>query len=196
MNNDDELLTRYVNGKLEGNQRQRVLDALVNDPDLAREAELLQALKQGLQHYENAGEPPIELGLARLKRDIQQEQNVSDTPSPRKRRDLFWKGLAVAACLVVVVQTSLVVFTGSDDTQWELLSGGGASDAAPQLQVAFAPDTTIAQLEALLQPHAAHIIEGPGALGIYSLRLPEDSDAISLRDQLAESALIEEVYLP
>ncbi|MGM0982759.1 MAG: hypothetical protein ACQEXG_04940 [Pseudomonadota bacterium] len=193
MNNDDERLALYVNDKLEGTQRQRMQDAIADDPELAREVELLHMLKQGWQQDQEA--PPMELGLARLKRDIQQEQSLPEAPSPRYRGQRFWKGLALAACLVVAIQTSLVVFTGSDDTQWELLSGSPEPDA-PRLQVVFAPDTTIAQLQALLQPHAAHIVEGPGALGIYTLRLPEDSDAVGIGDQLLESALVEEVNLP
>lgn len=199
MNYDDEHLLSYVNGKLDGDQQQKMQADIAQDTELANEIALLRAMKQGWQDDEPM--PPADLGLARLKRDIAQEpsgQNEvppASEPPKRQRHQGFWKPVALAACLIVAVQTSVVMFQSTSDTQWSLLSGDSVA-SLPRLQIAPDPNMTLVELEALLHPYAAEIVAGPGALGIYTLQLPQGSDIEQIQRQLADNVLIEEVSLP
>ena len=199
MNYDDEHLLNYVNGKLDDDQQKKMQSDIAQDAELANEVALLRAMKQGWQDDEPM--PPADLGLAKLKRDIAQEAPRSNEtppasePSRHRQHQGFWKPVALAACLILAVQTSVVVFQSTSDTQWSLLSGGSVA-SLPRLKIAPDPNMTLVELEALLHPYAAEIVAGPGTLGIYTLQLPQGSDIEQIRRQLADNELIEEVSLP
>lgn len=193
MKYDDEHLLLYLIGKLDSDQQKCIQEEIARDIDLANEVSLMRAIKQGWQRDEKM--PSAELGLARLKRDIAQTTPPSDSLSQRQPIKRFWKPLALAACLVVTLQTSVVIFQSTTNSQWSLLSGTpGATQS--HLQIVPEPNITLVELEALLRPFGAEIIAGPGALGIYMLQLPQDSDIDSVKQQLSESDLIEEVNRP
>ncbi len=191
MNAIEENLPLYVNGRLDAEERRRVEMGLADDPDLAREVEFLQALKDTLQ--QSADEPPVELGLARLKRDIHREA-VDRSPSSANTRR-YWKPLALTACLLLAIQTGVQLTTQSTDSGWAPLSGESASQA-PRLQIAFRANATAEQISESLGAREARIVDGPGALGLYTVQLPSDSDIDAMRQQLDQLPFIEEVSSP
>ncbi|MDR9439013.1 MAG: hypothetical protein RI841_05890 [Halomonas sp.] len=186
-----EKLPLYVNGRLDAEEIRHVEMALANDPDLARDVEFLQALKDTLQ--QSGDEPPVEMDLARLKRDIHRETAESSPQSANTRR--YWKPLAIAACLLLAIQTGFQLTTQSTDSNWVPLSGETASQQ-PRLQIAFTPSSTAEQIRESLGSRGLRIVDGPGALGLYTIQLPPSSDVDAIRQQLEQLPFIEEVSSP
>ncbi|MCG6659090.1 hypothetical protein HOP52_15125 [Halomonas campisalis] len=187
----EEKLPLYVNGRLDDEERRQVERALAEDPELAREVEFQMALKETLQ--QSTDEPPVELGLARLQRDIHRETAASQPPSARTRR--YWKPLALAACLLLAIQTGFQLTTLSTDSDWALLSGE-PTPPGPQLRIAFHDTATAEQIRDSLGSREARIVDGPGALGLYTIQLPAHSDSDTIRRELDELPFVEEVSSP
>ena len=166
----DLLLPWYVNDTLGAEERQQVEAYLERSPHARDEVDLLRALRQQVkeQRIENS---PGDLGLQRLKREIKQDTQQSGGSDGKTGKVVtvanWWRPLAVAACLAVMVQAAVMVgltgLPGSDVTT--------ASGNAAVLQVTFAPDATEQQIRDVLQSAGASIADGPTALGIYNLRL-------------------------
>lgn len=207
MNDIEDKLPLYLNGQLEGAEKDAVERALAENPDLAREAEFLRALKGSLQ--QPADNPPGELGLARLKRDLQKEQAQAreqneppqtergTAPAAHKR---YWKPMALTACALLGLQTALLLGPdigsgGTPDSDWAPMSGEPAA-ASAQLNVVFRADATAEQIGSGLQSINARIVDGPGALGIYKVQLPEGSDPAESRERLEQFDFVEEVTGP
>lgn len=187
----EEKLPLYVNGRLDAEERRQVDMALANDPDLARDVAFLQAMKDTLQHADD--EPPLEMGLARLKRDIQRQTAEDSAQRANARR--YWKPLAMAACLMLAVQTGFLLTTQSTDSNWVPMSGD-TERRHPRLQIAFTPTTTVEQIRESLGSRGLRIVDGPGALGLYTIELPASSDIDATRQKLETLPFIEEVSSP
>lgn len=187
----EEKLPLYVNGQLDDEERRRIEVTLADDPELADEVEFLKAFKETLQ--QPGEEPPVELGLARLKRDIQREVSDGSPSSAQPRR--YWKSLALAACLLLAVQTGFQLTSQPTDSDWAPLSGESARQA-PRLLIAFHDSASAEQIRKSLGSRQARIVDGPGALGLYTIQLPADSDVDTLRRELAQLPFIEEVSSP
>jgi hypothetical protein len=114
---------------------------------------------------------PDEIGLKRLLREVRRTSVV--------RR---WLRPALAAAVTVIaVQAGLIAWLWPHEPGIELL--GGPSHKGVVVLVRFEPTAAEARIRALLQKNDATIIDGPGALGIYRLRLlnaqPGDAEALA-----------------
>ena len=167
----DLLLPWYVNGTLEGEERRQVEAYVARSSHARDEVELLRALRRQVKD-EAIESSPGELGLQRLKRQMKQE--AAQTGDKMAGRTItiasFWRPLAVAACLVVMVQAGVMVGVGGfGGPDGDVTTASGGSPAV--LQVTFAPDATEQQIRDVLQQAGASIADGPTALGVYNLRL-------------------------
>lgn len=187
MSDIDEKLTKWVSGKLNDQERETLEQQLERDPELKKEADFLAALRTGIQEQQE--NPPGDIGLARLKRDIQREQQQQ--PKPQQK---FWKPLAIAACCLLGVQMFFLIPDNETDTGIVTLSGE-ASHQGPQLQVVFADGATAAQIQQALNSVQGNVISGPGALGIYTVVLPEGADAQQILLQLNSLGFVEEALV-
>jgi hypothetical protein len=97
--------------------------------------------------------------------------------SARAGAAVWWRNLAVAACLALVVVGTLSVTDWRDD-RGDLQQAGGDSGAA--LQVTFKPQVTEEAIRALLLDVGASIVDGPSALGVYRLSLAPDAGEAAL----------------
>ncbi|WP_193371526.1 hypothetical protein [Pelagibius marinus] len=185
--NLDLLLPWYVNGTLEAGERQAVEAYLEESAHARDEVELLRQLRQQVkeQAFENS---PGELGLQRLKREIKQDAEQQKGSADRMTGKVltvasFWRPLAVAACLAIVVQAGVMVGMNTG-----MIPTGGdvtiARKAPAVMQVTFAPDATEQDIREVLQSAGASIADGPTALGIYNLRLV-DPNATTVEEALA-----------
>lgn len=185
--NLDLLLPWYVNGTLEAGERQAVEAYLEESAHARDEVELLRQLRQQVkeQVFENS---PGELGLQRLRREIKQEAEQQKGSADKMTGKVltvasFWRPLAIAACLAIVVQAGVMVGMNSG-----LIPTGGdvtiAGKAPAVMQVTFAPDATEQDIREVLQSAGASIADGPTALGIYNLRLV-DPNATTVEEALA-----------
>jgi anti-sigma-K factor RskA len=183
----DLLLPWYVNDTLEAEERRQVEAYLERSSHARDEVALLRALRQQVKD-EQIENSPGEFGLQRLKREIKQAGPQPGSADKMAGRTVtvasFWRPLAVAACLAVVIQAGVMIsLTGGPGSDVETASGN-AGLAAPVLQVTFASDATELEIREVLQSAGASIADGPTALGIYNLRLV-DAGTTTVEEALA-----------
>ncbi|MDH3546093.1 MAG: hypothetical protein OEN22_03290 [Gammaproteobacteria bacterium] len=167
MPNDEiiDLLTAYVNGTITDDDRARVEKAAQADKHLQQELDFLAALRGSLQH--EAVESPGQWGWKRLQRDIRREKR------PNRIARSVWKISAVAAVLVLVVQTAYFMQI-PDTTQYQTLSG--PINEENLLQLRLRPDARQEEVLELLLAIDAEIVSGPSAIGLYHI-VVKDVDA-------------------
>ena len=177
----DELLSWYVNGTLEGPERARVEKHLESCRRCRDEAAWLARLREQIK-AEGGADAPGELGLRRLMRQVRGSE-----AKPRARRLQWWQPALAAAVVVIVIQSVLLV------KPWQEAETGivplGMQVSGAVVQVEFAPTATEAQIREVLQAVDGIIVEGPGALGIYRIRLQGVSPADDARVAAAVAAL-------
>jgi len=168
----DELLPWYVNHTLPAAERQAVEAHLRGCERCSAEIGFLEALR--MQVKQATGEhPPDRVGLQRLMREVR--------AAPTRRERPWLRPALAAAVAAVVVQAALIGWLWTRQPPIEPL--GGPWSGGVVLQVRFAPAASEARIRALLQASDATIIDGPGALGVYRLRLrdlrPGDRRAVA-----------------
>jgi hypothetical protein len=162
----DDLLAFYANGTLAGAEHDTVARHLSGCRRCRDEVAFLDALRQGVKGAD-AALAPGELGWMRLRRDVRAQMATV--------RWRWQPALAAAAAVLIVVQAALLMNFWRQETSITPL--GGAKPDGIVLQVRFQPDATEARIRSLLQEAGASVIDGPGALGIYRLRLDAGADA-------------------
>jgi anti-sigma factor RsiW len=191
-NHPDELLPWYANGTLPADERRAVEEHLAACDRCRRELALLASLRDQIK-AEDTAPSPGELGWRRLQRDLRHE-----TGAPRRRA--WWQPALAAAAVIIVVQAALLVNLWTQPPAITPLGGPEAAGAV--LQVRFAPRAAEADMRAALRAVNGEIVGGPGALGIYRIRLegvaPENSVAIARAAQAlrARSGVVAEVVAP
>lgn len=188
-----ELLPFYINGSLEGAELAAVEAYLAGSDKAREEAAYLERLRQGIKTQPQVNSPG-ELGLKRLQREMSQNASAAAESGARANAlagtaqhsagaggVVWWRNLAVAACLALAVVTTLSIADWPGEGGDLHLAGGG-SDA--DLQVTFKPQATEEVIRALLLEIGASITEGPSVLGVYRLSLGPDTDDAALADAL------------
>jgi hypothetical protein len=74
------------------------------------------------------------------------------------------------------------------------LSGGTAA-GGQLLQITFKPLATETQIRALLSSVQGEIVAGPGALGVYAVRVPDRQGAVALAKLRSDSTTVDSVVL-
>jgi len=201
-----ELLPFYVNGSLEGEELAAVEAWLAGSQTARREAAYLERLRQSVKAQPQVNSPG-ELGLKRLQREIARSATLASQRGGQASEmartaqqsagagvPAWWRNLAVAACLALVV-LGAISLGGLPGGPGEITLAGGESGAV--LQVTFKPDAAERDIRALLLQIDASITDGPSALGVYHLKLPAEADNTTIaaalqrlreRGDLVESA--------
>jgi anti-sigma factor RsiW len=156
----DELLPWYANGTLTGGEHRAVESHLATCERCRQELALLTQLRRRVKQLD-AGDMPGELARERLLREIRRE---------RPRRFAWWQPALAAAIAVIVLQSALLVNLRPRAPQ-AITPLGSPPAAEAVLQVRFVPDATEAQIRAALREVDGVLIDGPGALGVYRVRL-------------------------
>ncbi len=194
----EELLPFYVNGTLQDAERLQVEEALKGNADLQEEVSLLKRLRAEMQEID-VETSPGELGLKRLQKSLiaEQEQSIE---APTSANDNVmgwgWKAAAVAACMLLAIQTFVFAPSLTDDNA-DLTAAGGGTISVPHgvlYSVTFSPDAKEEDMRALLLSVGARIVDGPSAIGVYRLSAPGKSDEILKKFQ-ARRNLIDTIQL-
>jgi anti-sigma factor RsiW len=161
----DVLLPWYVNNTLSGDERHEVEAHLAGCERCRDELAWLRAVQGSARAAQGSGAG--ELGLQRLLRNVRAQK-------PARR---WWRpALATAAVLVIVLQSAAILQLRHPNPA-VLTPLGAAAPAGAVLQVRFRDDAREGQVRALLNDLGATVIGGPGALGVYRIRVPAGGDA-------------------
>lgn len=189
----EALLVFLANDTLEGEERAAVEAAVAADPQLAGELEALKAMRAEMQAEDVTS--PGEMGLARLMRDIEAEATASAGPPAANlptAPSRLWKIAAVVLFGLVIAQTAYFGYDRGAD--FELASGEEAPVGAEYtLRVAFAGDATEADIRALLLDLNLVIVDGPSAIGLYTVAALDEAareaaeTALQARGDIVES---------
>lgn len=160
-----QLLPWYVNGTLKQAEQQRVQAHLDKCPQCKSEVLSLQQLQACTKQHWKAPYSPGALGLARIRRLAQKSV---------RRGPLRWikPAIAMAAAVVIMVQAGMLLHQhrSSGESGLQLMSSTSKGD----IQVRFSPSATNIQITSLLQSIRASVVDGPGALGIYHIKIKTD----------------------
>ncbi len=157
----DELLPWLANNTLGGAERLEVEAHVASCERCRRELAYLDSLRSSVAEMECI-QAPGEFGLHRLLRDIRR--------SPQHTERRRWLAPALAASLaVVVLQGVMLAHLWTQPVNIAPL--GREMLDADVLQIRFEPRATETDIREALQAVGASLIDGPGALGIYRVRL-------------------------
>ncbi|MEM7194049.1 MAG: hypothetical protein AAF402_03805 [Pseudomonadota bacterium] len=160
----------YVNNTLSPEERAQFEEGLKKYSQLEDEIEFARAVQHAVA-AEDVGSPGA-FGLRRLQQSIGNAESVKKAAQPRHmetRNSSRWKWAAIAAAVVVMVQTG-VIFNGPGRVEYELL---GNREGIQSLQIDFQSGVTLEQVNHLLKEIEGEIISGPSALGIFRIHLKE-----------------------
>ena len=178
----EELLPFYLNGSLSGDEHARVEAALAGDERLRRQLEFLRAIAGAVRSDDPVFAAPGVLGLARLRRDIGQQPGRPTLRSVAALVATFILGVGVTALWPSLDRAP-------EDAIYEQASGPVAKGA---LIVAFRPDATAEQISTLLLSIDGMIVDGPSAIGLYRVDLPEGADTGTVVGRLLSASEIVE----
>lgn len=172
----EALLVFLANDTLEGADRAAVEAAVADDPRLQAELEALKSIRSEMQ----AGAPastPGEFGLARLMRDIDRdtaERLSAPAPAQSLDRSGIWKLATAAAVALAALQFGLYVGDRPDPV-YDAAGGGTVQATGSTLIVAFNADASEGAIRAALLDQGLVIVDGPSALGLYTLSAPDEA---------------------
>lgn len=188
------LIPAYLRGDLDDAERTRVEAAAKTDPAIARDLEQQKRLRATLQG-EEASAPAG--GFDALMADIRRTGGVAplavaaNDRAPRKA-PAFWRVAALALGVAAVGQAGYIATT-LDDAPAAVYAPVSEAPEDAVLRVGFADGTSEAALRSALIAVDARIVDGPSALGLYTLEFPDADAREAARAELQASALIDTV---
>jgi hypothetical protein len=199
-----DMLPWYVNGTLEPGARQELEFQLEQSPQLRDELLWLRVLRSQMQEQKQAqvGSRSDNAGLDTLMALVHAEQ--SGKVSPIRKRFGEWvaatRRLPITAGFAAALVLSQAVIIGSlmdrpAPDAMEPLSGGTMAAGGQLLQITFKPQATEAQIRTLLSSVQADIVAGPGALGIYTVRVPDKQGEQALQHLRKDMAVVDSATL-
>jgi hypothetical protein len=189
-----EWLPLAANGTLSPELLAQLESGLVRHPDLRHELRWLQTLRQTVQTAPLDPLPGGDLGWSKLERRLSADGTKRKTVVPVPSQD--WASrlrdwlqanfgpVLVAACVLMVAQAVLIGTLVRQESTFEAAGGespGAAVASGVLLHVTVRPGVTELQLREALRRFNASIVEGPSALGIYTLRVAGSGSAPEAR---------------
>ena len=205
----DELLPFYVNGSLSDTDRSWVDDYLREHPSAHAELHWYESLQSRLR--EDVPAVSSEIGMELALRRIRAESPASQrAPEPDKSpglmgrlRDWFAPLVsqailrpAFAGALAIVALQGAVITTlmldRDESSELRALKASGVVEKGPYLKVNFKSDAREADIRMLLVEVRGSLAAGPGQLGDYYVRVPDEQVA-ALADKVAASSIVDAV---
>jgi len=203
----DELLPFYINGTLSTADRAWVEGYLTEHPSARAELQWCESLQARL--LEDVPAVSSEVGMERALGRIRAERPASQgtrrpaTPSPLERlrgwlagvlpqtvlRPAFASAMAIVAVQTVVIATLVVE---RDDPSEIRALRASVVEKGPYLKVNFKADARETDIRMLLIEVHGSLAAGPGQLGDYYVRVPEQQLPAS-SDKLAASSIVDAV---
>lgn len=197
------LLPWYVNGTLDVDTFGYLEVQLEQSSLLQAEVAWLRLLRTQIRDVSCAEVSPrsTSAGLDTLMALIHGEQ--SGKVAPLRRRFTAWitaaRQLPLSMGIAAAVVLSQAVIIGAlldrpalDEVR---MLSGGAMASGQILQVTFKPTATEFQIRAVMSNVQGEIVAGPGALGVYAVRVPERQGQLALEKLRNESSIVDSVAL-
>lgn len=185
------LLPWYANGSIDEAGRRKVDACLADSEDLRSELDWLRAVRRDVQSAAVTADD--DLGLDTLLGRIEGERPGNVVPLTRPARPRwFAPALALAASLVLAQAIVIGVLIGEREEGYRPLSGPVQAQGT-LLQIRFQPQATEAAVRAALSEIGGELVAGPGALGIYTVRVDTAKSADAMRSLAARSDVVESV---
>ena len=203
----DELLPFYANGSLSADDRAWVDDYLRAHPAARAELQWYESLQTRLR--EDVPAVSSEIGMERALRRIRADRSASQgareaaASSSLDRLRTWLAGLLpqpmlrpafAGAMAVVAVQTIVIatLFVERDDPSEIRALRASVVEKGPYLKVNFKADARETDIRMLLVEVHGSLAAGPGQLGDYYVRVPEQQLPAS-SEKLAASAIVDAV---
>ena len=191
-----ELLPWYVNGTLEGAERELVGRQALTSLTCRKELERLRRLHRLIQR-DDAESVAADRGFERLMERI---NSAASRPGAGRRSRFFsWTRLAIAASLIAALAVPFAWRTDGPakaPATYETLSRVASAHDGARLRVVFAPGVPQAEQDALLARHDLTVVGTPTADGIITLRVAEGADPATVVDVLRSDPRIAFVTTP
>lgn len=184
----DRLLPWWVNGTLEGDEREQVAQHLAECVQCQREVEWLRTLQAELAS-ESTASTDAPRAMQRLRRRMRSAHVLSQgsgpsTAAPRRgwgRRNRWLAWVVAAQAVVVVGLSGVLIHNHQAAGEYRTLSTPDSRGAL--LVVTFDPQMTEAQMRELVRSNDTRIVGGPTEAGAYLLSVSPDR-ANHVRDHL------------
>lgn len=170
---------------------------LNSSPGLANEVEWLRQV--GRVVNESAPQPTGDAGLQRALARIRAERDFQPAQPRREQKEktsffawprfAFGLAMAVVAVQAVVIAT-LVARAPETPSSVAPLAGSPQAASGALIQLTFKPEATELQIRGLVSGIEGEIVGGPGALGVYTVRVPKARAAGALQS-LRQNPLVE-----
>jgi hypothetical protein len=195
-----ELLPWYVNGTLEGDERELVSRQVLSSLTCRKELERLRRLQQLIQRDDRetaAADRAFERLMARIKASGASDRppaNYTERNPPRTR-------FALAACLAAAVSALLSWWWYATPTMtpqvYETLTRSQPTyPGAMRLRVLFAPGVSETERQDLLARHGLTVVGPPTEDGIFTLAFAGDSNPTAVVAALKRDPRIRLVTTP
>jgi hypothetical protein len=197
------LLPWYVNGSLDIETRRAVDKELAQSPNLRNEVVWLRLVRSQIHE-----QTQIEIkarsdsaGLDTLMAMVHGEQSGKVLPLSTRinrwiagvRRVPLSMGIAAAVVLTQAIIIGALLDPPAQDTLRTL--SGGVAAGGQLLQITFKPQATESQIRTLLASIQGEIVAGPGALGVYAVRVQDHQGAAALEKLRNDSTAVDTVVL-
>ncbi len=197
----DKLLW-YVNQTIEVGEARQVEAHLAECPDCRGEVAELRAIQEAVKERAAEAPEPSDAVFERVMERIEAYEArrfrpgrlwgrlASWLPSPEVLWQPALRPAVAVAGLVILVQAAaiagLLTFGAPRPSAYRTLTGPApTAEAGPKAVIAFRGEATEKDIRSLLREVRANIVDGPGALGVYTVRLPAE-----LRDEAALEEVI------
>ncbi|MFS2033496.1 hypothetical protein ACEN8I_05660 [Polaromonas sp. CT11-55] len=196
-----DLLPWHVNHTLDADTCQEVEALAGRSPLVRAEIHWLEQLRSQIRQFRDEAEQrPDDAGLDMLLAMIHAE-DAGKLVRLRGRWNAWLAAprrysVAGLAAAVVLAQAALIGALLQREAPETLTPLSGETAAGGELlQVTFKPRATEAQIRGLLAGLRAEIVSGPGALGVYTVRVPEGQGQPVLASLRGSSAIVESAAL-
>jgi hypothetical protein len=194
-----ELLPWYVNGTLQGEERELVGHQVLASLTCRKELERLRRLHQLMQR-DDAEAVATDREFDRLMARIHASEASPQSAAAVARRGFPWMPYALAAS--VAASASALLWWGtltpsaSPHTYETLTNPAPADAAAARLRVLFAPGVTGAEQRELLDSHGLTAVSPPAEDGVVTLAFPGSADRAAIVAALKRDPRIRLVTTP
>lgn len=177
-------LLDYAKGRLSAQERVDVEALVAGNPAQQEELAFYQSLYSAFEGDRNGTQTgPDEMGWMRLSKAIAAEESpVGQTAIPQEghkpaanSNQSYWRIAAMIAGVVALGQSIMLVNIGLDNqSNKPLYVSVAETEHAFDAKVIFRAEAVEADISALLKASNGDIVQGPSALGVYTVRFLDD----------------------